>query len=425
MTSSRRSGVAAATVLALLAAAPLGGCSAAANLSADELLNEVDAIVRVEGSAPEYRIGYIERVETTSWLRRAFGVWLEAMFELLLVAPIVDALDGDDEDDERDDASDLTISSSQFHAGPAKLEMPIEHVRELLRELPDEVGDDLRFAGLAGSRFGWLAHYDVHPLSRIVALDGLVAVASANGMPLFQGDLARFGFGAESPDLAAACARVRSQRPQRKGPAPAGDRSAYVADLAAAVAGPRQAAPERILLVETLTEALLAETDEGSAAATASALRAAYAHLVERLLLDLCQSREADDVDVRLCAMEHVRRLAGPRGVPLLLAVMAADAGQASRGEPQYDPDPLVRLRLIHFCGQLRGDLLDATLSLPGRSGTVPATPADFLAVTALTETAYTSRLRTPAVTALAWALQRPRVDHDLAWIREWRQGRR
>lgn len=425
MTPSRRSGVAAATAIALLAATPLGGCSAAANLSADELLKEVDGIVRVEGAAPDYRIGYLERVETTSWFRRAFGVWLDVLFEVVLLNPLLDALDGDDEDDERDDASDLAISSGQFRSLPPKLEMPIEHVRELLRELPDEVGDDLRFAGLAGSRFGWIAHYDIHPLSRIVALDGLLAVASATGLRLFQGDLARLGFVAESPELAAACARVRAQRPQRNEPAPAGDRAAYLVDLAAAVASPRQAAFDRIQLVETLTEALLAEADDGARDATANALRAAYAHLVERLLVDLAQSREAEDVDLRLCAMEHVRRLAGPRGVPLLLAVMAADAAQASRGEPQYDPDPLVRLRLIHYCGQLRGDLVDATLALAGRGGSSPATPADFLAVTALTETAYTSRLRTPAITALSWALQRPRVDHDLAWVREWRQGRR
>lgn len=425
MSPVRRPAVAAAFALGLAAAAPLGGCSVAANLTADELLNEVDKIVRVEGSAPDYRIGYVERVETTSWLRRAVGVWFEELFAWLLVTPLLDALDGDDEDDERDDASDLTISSSQFRSAPPKLELPIDHVRVLLRELPDEVGDDLRFAGLASSRFAWIAHYDVYPLSRMVGLDGLLAVASAIELPVFQGDLARHGFGAESPELAAACARVRSQRPQRKGPAPVGDRSAYVADLAAAVAAPRQVAADRILLVETLTEALLAESEDGVRDTTAAALRAAYVHLVERLLIDLTQGREADDVDLRLCAMEHVRRLAGPAGVPFLLAVMAADASQASRGEAQYDPDPLVRLRLIHYCGQLRGPLLDATLALPGRNGSVPAAPADFLAVTALTETAYTSRLRTPAITALSWALQRPRVEHDLGWIREWRQGRR
>ena len=425
MTVRRCTGFASATAVGLLATASLGGCSVAANLSADELLNEVDQIVRVEGAAPEFRIGYVERVSTSSWFRRMVGVWVFVVIEALVVTPIFDLLDGDDEDDPQDDASDVSFSMSDRIAQLPKLDMPVDHVRQLLLELPDEVGDDVRFAGLAASRFGWIAHYDVYPLSRIVALDGLLRVAAAMELPLFPGDLARHGFGPEAPELAAACARVRAQRPQRKGPAPTGDRSAYVADLGAVVAAPRQSAHDRIVLVETLTEALLAETDDAARAATVTALRAAYAHMVERLLIDLVQSRDLDDVDVRLCAMEHVRRCAGPMGVPFLLALMAADAGQLSRGEPQYDPDPLVRLRLIHYCGQLRGGLLDAVLALPGRNGGVPAAPADFLAVTALTETAFTSRLRTPAITALCWALQRPRVEHDLGWIREWRQGRR
>ncbi|MBM3974948.1 MAG: hypothetical protein FJ301_12705 [Planctomycetes bacterium] len=426
MTSRPASAALAAAALGLLSASPLGGCNVATNLYAGELLYEIDQIVRVEGSAPDYRVGYLDRADTSSWLHRALFVWVESLFENLLFRAIRDAFDSDDErDNERDDASDVGISASEVATLQSKLDKPVDHVRALLRELPHEVGGDLRLAGLAASRCAWIAHYDVHPLSRLVALDGLVAIAESCDAPLFRGDLRRHGFAPETAEFAAAAARVQTQRPQRQVPRPIGDRSEYLADLAAVVVAPRQAPHERILLVEMLTEAVLAETDAAVRDATFVALRAACVHLVERLLIDLVMGRELDDVDVRLCAMEHVRRLAGTGGVPFLLALMVADAAQSARGEPQYDPDPLVRLRLIHYCGQLRGPMLDATLALPGRSGAMPVAPAEFLAVTALTETAYTSRLRTPAITALSWALQRPRVDHDLAWIREWRQGRR
>jgi hypothetical protein len=122
--------------------------------------------------------------------------------------------------------------------------------------------------------------------------------------------------------------------------------------------------------------------------------------------------------------MDQLRRAGGPAAVPFLLAVMVADPERMARGESAYDPDPNVRLRLVHFCGQLRGERSNEVLALDGRKGTVPLSPADFLAVTALNETAYTSQLRVPAIAAMAWCLGRPRVDYDLDWIREWRAAR-
>lgn len=399
------------------AASPLGGCSVAANLSADELLREVDRIVRIEGAAPDYRVVYTDQAKTSSWVQRSlyFGAWL-------LVIVIQELLD----DDEADDDEGVSLSTSgRVRSGPPLLEYPVEHVRELLRELPDEVGDDLRFAGLAASRYGWVAHYDAYPLSRIESVDGLVRVAAAIELPLFQGDLRRFGFGPEPADVAAAARRVGDLRPDRRKPAGARDVAEYEAALTQAVAAPLQAPHARIQLVEHLSEAYLAEPDEALRERTAVALRAAYAHMVERLLLDLVRSRAVGEVDLRLCAMDQIRAAGGPAAVPLLLALMAAGPDELARGETQYDPDPLVRLRLVHFCGQLRGARLDETLSLPGRDGVLPAAPADFLAVTALNESTYTSRLRTPAITALSWALERRTVDLDLGWIQEWRKGRR
>jgi hypothetical protein len=88
---SRLRGVALASALALV---PCGGCSVAANLSADELLTEVDAIVRIEGSRPDYVVAYADRAPTSSWFRRAlyFGLWLAIEF-------VGELLDSDDEGD--------------------------------------------------------------------------------------------------------------------------------------------------------------------------------------------------------------------------------------------------------------------------------------------------------------------------------------
>jgi hypothetical protein len=412
---SRLRGVALASALALV---PCGGCSVAANLSADELLTEVDAIVRIEGSRPDYVVAYADRAPTSSWFRRAlyFGLWLAIEF-------VGELLDSDDEGDA------AAGSAGEFAADDRlllpELLQPVEHVRELLRELPDEVGSDLRFAGLAASRFGWIAHYDVHPLSRIVALDGLCRLADAFELQLFQGDLRRLRFVPPDAAVVAAGGKVRDGRPRRAASAAGSDaaRAAYVEALAVCTTAPLAEPHARVTLVEILTEAYLAEADEAVRERVGAALRAALAHLTEWLMIDLVRGRGAD-VDVRLCAMDQLRRAGGPAAVPFLLAVMVADPERMARGESAYDPDPNVRLRLVHFCGQLRGERSNEVLALDGRKGTVPLSPADFLAVTALNETAYTSQLRVPAIAAMAWCLGRPRVDYDLDWIREWRAAR-
>lgn len=410
----------AAAAAMLLSALPCGGCSAADNLSAKEILEEFDDIVRIEGSRPDYRVAYVDRAYTSSWLRRAlfFGGWL--VFEF-----ITGLLSSDDDEEETggDDLSRTRRELDEDGIPMPRLLQPVEHVRELLLELPDEVGSDLGFAGLAASRFGWIAHYDVHPLSRIVAFDGLCRLAAALNVPLFQGDLRRFRFVPPDASVVEACGKVRDGRPRRRAEVAAAARAAYVEGLAGCATAPLAEPHARVALVEILTEAFLAEQDESVRERVVAALRGALAHLTEWLLIDLVRGR-GPDVDVRLCAMEQVRRSAGPAGVPFLLAVMVAEPERMARGEPAYDPDADVRLRLVHYCGQLRGERSNEVLLLEGRKGTVPLSPADFLAVTALNETAFTSKLRVPAITAMAWCVGRPRVDFDVAWIREWRAAR-
>jgi hypothetical protein len=42
-----------------------------------------------------------------------------------------------------------------------------------------------------------------------------------------------------------------------------------------------------------------------------------------------------------------------------------------------------------------------------------------------LNQQAYYSKLRTPALVALTWSLQRPHLDPDPAWVGQWLDGHR
>lgn len=107
--------------------------------------------------------------------------------------------------------------------------------------------------------------------------------------------------------------------------------------------------------------------------------------------------------------------------MPLLLAVMAIP-DDGSRRAMVFDQDLLVNLRLIHYCGQLRGDLALTAVRLPDREAWQTVAPAEFLANMALNTSDYFAPLRTPAVTGLCLSLGRPRIDQDLGWVREWLQ---
>jgi hypothetical protein len=182
---------------------------------------------------------------------------------------------------------------------------------------------------------------------------------------------------------------------------------------------------ERLLLVDTLTALYTAEHDARARPWVESALRAAISHCVGGVLLRTIQGREPGLAEVRLCALEQMRRLGGPRTVPLMLAVMAASPDERARGESRFDPDSYVQLRLIHYCGQLDAETAATVVQLPGRADWEATSPADFLASTVLTEQDYLSKLRTPAIVALAWCLRRPTIDPDPEWVRQWRETRR
>jgi hypothetical protein len=259
----------------------------------------------------------------------------------------------------------------------------------------------------------------------VVAIDGLVAVAQQLSLPVFTGDFEQLGVPPSDDRLDAARRTIADVRPdQRRTDLEPAQRSAYTTALQELTARPLGAWTERLLLVEELVVLQCSERDVLAMAATEAALRAALRHCIEGILLRTVEGRDARYVEVRLCAMEQIRRLAGPPGVALLLAVMSATPQQLARFEPRYDPDPLIQLRLIHLCGQLRGEAATAEIRLPGRETGLVVAPVDFLAQTILTEQAYYSKLRTPAMAALSLALGRPSLDPDPTWVRDWYRER-
>lgn len=373
-----------------------GGCSVADNLSFGEIVTELDGIVTIVGDGEARSVHYADRAPVSAWYMRQF-----------LLVPI------------------------RWMLGPVfgyrteqEIENPAGHVRELLIELPDEVSG-LEAGAQAVTRCGWLAELDANGYSRVVAIDDLVAVGRELELPVFAGPFDQLGVTLDPATLDAARAGIASARPdQRRGELSTADRTAYAASLQRLTAQPLAAWTERLLLVEDLVLLHRAEGDAELAALTDAALQAAMRFCIEGILLRAVQDRDSRYVEVRLCAMEQIRRLAGPRGVPLLLAVMSATPAQRARFEPRFDADPLVQLRLIHYCGQLRGDDATAEVRLPGREGWETMAPVDFLAQTILTEQDYYSKLRTPAVAALSLSLGRSTIDPDVGWVRDWYRGR-
>ena len=99
---------------------------------------------------------------------------------------------------------------------------------------------------------------------------------------------------------------------------------------------------------------------------------------------------------------------------------------ELTEGFSRFDPDWLVRLRLIHLCGQLDRPRAEKAVVLPGRKAWEQVAPVDFLAEMALErDTGVQGKFRSPAIDALNLCLGRPRLDDDVAWVQEWYRKRR
>ncbi|HEB53789.1 MAG TPA: hypothetical protein ENI87_11105 [bacterium] len=397
-----RTRVSALLMCAWLPCCSLGDEYSTHALGADELIEELDEIVRIDGQGDDRRIVYRDEALLSEWYMRSWT--------LLPIRWGLAALFG----------------RRARHA----LERPAAHVRAIVRELPYEAGDDLVAGAATTIRCGWLAELDANPHTRILALDGVARIVRQLGLTPFAGDFADLDAPLPAEERGRWRSALQNGRPRARGTvAPPAE---YLEALASLTARSLPRWDARLLLVEDLTGLYLEEQDPAARRQVARALRAAIGHCARNLLLGAIRrrgpraafARSRRFAEVRLCALEQIRRLGGPRTVPLMLATMAASPEERSANFTGFDPDPYVLLRLIHYCGQLRGELAESVVRLPGREDWIATSPVEFLARMVFEEDAYYSKLRTPALIALTWSLGRERVDPDAKWVRQWLDGR-
>jgi hypothetical protein len=370
----------------------LCGCTAADNLSYGEITAELDAIVRLPSAAADRQVGYRDRAVVSTWYMRSPLSWplrwpLGALFGA---------------------------------ARETDLDNPVGHVRELLAELPDEVGE-LGTASDAAVRLLLLVELDAGLGVRVQALTALARLVELCELAPFAKPAQAFQGPAGSESAAAAIAATRLLV-EGEATALAGPEAAARMQQALAAAGerPLPTSRERLQWVHDLGAAYRDRGRRALRPLVEPWLRTALCQAYEALLLDLVGRREPQLTELRLLALQLVRGGGGPAVVPWLLAHLAAPAAEVARGGSRFDPDPLLQLRLIHLCGQLRGDLALQAVRLPGREAWDALAPAEFLAQTILNEADFTSPLRTPALAALTLCLERPRHEFDLTWVRAW-----
>lgn len=385
----RRSAVAAVrrggVVCGLLA---LAACTAADNLSYAELVGELDAIVRLPSAPGDRLVRYRDRAAVSPWYMRSPLTWpmrwpLGAMFGATAEA-------------------DLTN--------------PVGHVRELLGELPDEVGADLGVVSDAFVRLLLLAELDAGVGVRIEALRGLARLVEPAGLAPFAEPGQAFQGPLAADAMAAALAAVRLLG---EGEPESAATPAVRAALAAAGDRPMPTSRDRLQWVHDLGAVWRDRSRRALRPLVGPCLQKALTRAYEALLLELVGQRESALVELRLCALQQLRSCGGPQCVPWLLAHLTAVGGDLVRGESAADSEPWVPLRLIHLCGQLSGGLALQAVRLPGRPAAESLSPADYLAQVACRPDSPPA-LRTPALAALSLCLGRERLEFDAEWVRAW-----
>jgi len=376
--------------------AVLPACSVADNLSFREIVAELDDIVAVEGPQEARRLQFRSQAAVSAWYMRSPLTWP--------VRRPLGALFGE--------------------RAVAELDNPIGHVRVLVAELPDEVGGDLARAGAACVRLMLLAELDSGPGIRTTALDSMCRIAAQVRAPLFATPGPELLLPLPEAEQALAKAAIQLGDPAQRGEWTAEQRSSYHDGLRAVVARPLSTWQDRINLLADLLALLQAEPEVATRDVVADALRAAIARSLESVILRWVQRRDREHLEVRLCAMQRARYHGGPAMVPWLLACMSAPAAEVSAGVPRFDPELQVRLRLIHWCGQLRGELATTQVRLAGTQAWEALAPVDYLAETVLGERPWLSPVLRPAAHALSLSLGLPRVDRNVEWVREWYRER-
>lgn len=379
----------------------LGGCSVN-NLSYPQVVEDIDCAVEVEGAGDEERLVYRTQVEATWGIAR----WsLMNPFRWFLFPIFGDRV-------------------------TRELENPSAYVRELAGVLAPKAGDELGRCASATQRLVRIAELDPAPINRIVALSGLSQIAAARELCLVDG-LAERG---PSPALAPQAmlwrddfARLRpSVRVPVGGPLSASDSEAYLLALAGLCSQPLPAWRQRLALLEDLDNALFDERQGSLRGPTRDALAAALAHSIRGCIVEAALGRNRELTEVRICALELMHRSGGPESVPLLLALIAASPQQIQEGEPQFEDNDALVLRLVHMCGQLDESRAMRSVRIAGRTDWQEVAPAEFLARLALDGDPFLSTTALPAREALAFCLRRssgspdPGDDAAKDWVAVW-----
>lgn len=374
----------------LLAIVCLAAPSCMSLMSYDELRVEIDNVQRVEGSGAQQRLVWLDEAEVAAWYCKW---WPTSMLF----------------------ATKTT----------ARLENPRQHLRDLWDLLLPELAGDLARCADVLPRLLRIVELAPSPLDKIVALRGLEGIARSLALDPVAGLTDPAGQPTVPTDLAPTLQAMRELRPAARAIrgrelAP-GERVTYAAAIGKLVAAPLPNWHERVAWVEDLALAWASEPDAELRATCERALRTAMRYAVQWAIVTAMQGRERPLVDVRLCAIDILHRAGGVDSVPLLLALLAGSGdAAASASLPQYDPDPVFRLRLIQLCGQLDFARARRVVRLPGREQALALAPVDVLAQLVLNEDPYSSPLRLPAQEALAHCLQRPQIAYDLEWVDAW-----
>jgi len=378
--------------LTLLALALLAASCTVHNLSWRQALRDYDNLVAVEGTADERRVTYRTEASVSSWYERMSWVWL--------FPPLFGLLFGDE----------TGLEAQPTAAQEARARMAV---------LPEKAREDVRRAAQLLVRVVPVVEVDASPLSRCVALDAVEHLAMVHGWNLLEGvdDASR------QPTLPAGYAEIvdvlRAQRPiSRTAPLVGDARTAYLDALRRITMLPLPTSEQRYALVSDLAAALANETDEELVAATIASWQLAARHCAQSLLARSMVAPGPEMLPLRLRAIEIAHRNGGVDSVPLILAMISVPPEVAAGQKINIDPDPYVRLRMIHLCGQLDRARAERVVRLPRHQGWEPFSPLQFLCLQVLDEEAFITSLRIPAQEALCRCLGKS-VDYDLAWVRE------
>ncbi|MCK5943862.1 MAG: hypothetical protein KAI24_17895, partial [Planctomycetes bacterium] len=242
----------------------MAGCTVADVLSSGEILEELDEIVRIDGSGEDRRVVYANE----AMLSRDF-------MRMVLLAPI---------------RTPLALMFGR--RSMRELDNPGAHVRELLRELPDETDGDLLTCAAACSRFAWMAELDDNPLTRIRSIDGLSRISRQLGLLPFEGDFTELAMPLDVAAADRARAILRAARPEvRTETGQVAVPDAYRSALETVTSRPLGSYADRIVLVEDLGALFDQEPDATARAWVGDALRAAMSHCVRGVLLRSIQGR--------------------------------------------------------------------------------------------------------------------------------------